>query len=390
VDQITKRELQRGAREEVKSSSLGEPSKGESVAHFLHVPGLSLSPPNEALISAYLALGYAVDVYAPGECKIDEYGPAVTSLRAEYGKRWLVRNAWNPKWRRYSAFSGTSEDPLATVGVLSALHRRPAIALADEIRSGSYRGNRSASWKKLCRFGMRRARLTIVNDHERIELQRAYANLRQDQPVIVYPGGYRNPPPPVERGRQRRIWGLPLDGLVIGASGAFNLSVGADWLVEALMKRPDVYGVIQPPGMDPLARFLLGHIAGCERIYVEPRHLAWQEAWSQAAALDIGMVVYTNPAPQFQLMGTSSNRLCMFLAMGVPVIASRQDSFRFLERYDCGVLVDDSAGFSVAIEQIRARLPDMKANALRCWREYVATPQRYQELLAALRSALGE
>ena len=78
----------------------------------------------------------------------------------------------------------------------------------------------------------------------------------------------------------------------------------------------------------------------------------------------------------------------MFLAMGVPVIASRQDSFSFLEQYDCGALVDDSAGFAAAIEQIRSRLPEMQANSRRCWHECVAAPQRYQDLVIALRKSL--
>lgn len=360
-----------------------------SIAHFLYVPELTHSPPNEALISAYLELGYAVDLYAPGDCPIDDYGSTVSSCIVEYGKQWLLRNIWRPKWRRYSAFSGTSEDPLAIVGLLSALHRRPAIILADEIKSGSYYGDRSEKWKRLCRFGMRRAGLTIVNDAVRIDLQRNYADLSQHQPIVVYPGGYRQPPTPVDRSKQRRAWGIREDALIIGGSGHLNLVNGADWLIEALEAIPELHAVLQPLAFDPLARFLLEHIAARNRIYVERRRLDWYEAWAQASAVDIGLVVYKNPAPQFQLMGTSSNRLCMFLAMGVPVIASRQESFCFLEEYDCGVLVDDSAGFSAALEQIRSRLPKMKANARRCWREYVAAPQRYQDLVIALRKLLA-
>ena len=100
--------------------------------------------------------------------------------------------------------------------------------------------------------------------------------------------------------------------------------------------------------------------------------------------MDIGVVIYNNPAPQFQHMGTSSNRLCMFLAMGVPVIASRQDSFRFLEKFDCGILVDDSRGFSAAVDMIRDRLAEMRANALRCWKEYIRAPERYIHLREAI------
>lgn len=358
-------------------------------AHFLLHLELSRSPPNEALVSAYLELGYGVDLFAPGgDCRTDGYGPAVSSQPVEFGARWLLTNAWQPRWRQYSIFSGTSEDPLAVAGVLSALHRRPAIALADEIMSGSYRGDRPEYWKRLCRWALRRAPLSIVNDESRISLLRDYAGLTPNQQVIVYPGGYRNPPAPVDRFAQRRAWGIPEAAVVVAASGGFNMSGGADWLIEALHE-PDLCAVIQPLGIDPLARYLLGRMAGRERVYVEERRLDWHEAWAQAAAVDIGVVVYKNQAPQFQHMGTSSNRLCMFLGMGVPVIASRQPSFQFLEEYDCGVLVDNSAGFSAAVDRIRARLPEMKANAARCWREYVASPRRYRELVVALREALG-
>ena len=226
----------------------GKDSRTHRIAHFLMVPELSRSPPSEALISAYLELGYAVDLYAPGICRIDDYGPALSSRGVEYGKRWLLRNVWRPKWRRYAAFSGTSEDPLALVGLLSAIHRRPAIALADEIKSGAYYGDRPEDWKRLCRFGMRQASLTIVNEAERIELQRDYAGLCLHSPFVVYPGGYRQPPAPVDRSNQRQAWGMPEDVLVLGASGFFNLTAGAEWLIEALENVPDLHAVLQPLG----------------------------------------------------------------------------------------------------------------------------------------------
>jgi glycosyltransferase involved in cell wall biosynthesis len=306
-------------------------------------------------------------------------------MMVEYGRRWLFRNALSPFWRRYSLFSGTSEDPLAVVGVLSIIHRRPAIALVDEIKSGSYRGNARESWKRLCRRGMRRAKLNIVNDRSRIGLLKEYAGLSDGKKIIVYPSAFRCPPPAVDRALQREKWGVPEDAVVVGASGIFNLASGADWLIDAL-KIENRFGVIQPVATDPLALFLLKRLEVATRMYVEEKRLAWQTAWAQAAALDVGTVVYKNPAPQFQHMGTSSNRLCMFLAMGVPVIASRQDSFRFLEGFKCGILVDDSRGFSAAVDIIRDRLVEMRANALRCYKEYVATSERYVHLREAVAS----
>jgi glycosyltransferase involved in cell wall biosynthesis len=359
-------------------------AKGKKAAHFLRIPELAGSPPNEALISAYLELGYEVDLFTPGgSCDIGAYGSRVECRPAEYGRRWLLCNALLPFWGRYSLFSGTSEDPLAIVGVLSTLHRRPSIALVDEILSGSYRGDARESWKRLCRFGMRKAELNIVNDTFRIGLLKEYAGLPAGKRIIVYPGCYRYPPRPVDRKLQRETWGIPEDALVLGSSGHFDLSSGADWLIDAL-KIPGRYGVIQLLGMDPFAIFLLGRLEMSSRIYVEEKHLGWQKAWAQAAAMDIGVAIYKNPAPAFQNTGTSSNRLCMFLAMGVPVIASRQDSFRFLEEFGCGILVDDSRSFSTAVDSIRERLPEMRANAFQCWKDYIRAPERYIDLREAI------
>ncbi len=106
------------------------------------------------------------------------------------------------------------------------------------------------------------------------------------------------------------------------------------------------------------------------------------------AGVDIGTVIYHHDGPQFQNMGTSSARLCMFLTMGVPVIASRQESFEFIEKYDCGVLVENEQQFIDAIDLVKNRLTQMKTNATRCALEYINAPQKYRDLVSALNSIL--
>ena len=277
---------------------------GGRAAHFLLSPVLSNSPPNEALISAYLELGLEVDLYAPGgTCDVEAYGGRVTCHDVSYGRRWLARNVWKPAWRRYSLFSGTSESPLGVVGALAFVTRRPSIALVDEIRSGSYRGNEAESWKRLCRFGMRHASFDIVNDDSRVELLRDYAGLAAKKEVLVYPGGFRDPPRPVDRDAQRRQWGVSNDALVVGYSGVIDIYSGADWLIAAMRCSSSFHVVMQAVDVNPLAGFLLGQIEGRDRMYVQKQRLGWREAWSQAAAMDIGVVIYNNPGPQFQRMG---------------------------------------------------------------------------------------
>ncbi len=360
------------------------------VAHFLNEPFLAYSPPNEAAVSIWRDLGYEVDLFAPGGgFSVTDYGSGVRALPAEYGYRWLGRHLSSRRWRQYASFSGTTEDPLAIAGMLGWVYRRPVITFADEIKSDAYAGNRSARWKALCRFGMRQAALTIVNEEERIALQRDYAGLAADARMIVYPGCFRESPPMGDRKALRARFGFPDNALVLVYSGVMNYGNGGLWIAEVLGRCPSLWVWGQIRNLDPFTEGLLRRLEGHERLVLEGELLGWQGTWSSMAAADIGLVVYLQKASQFQRMGVASNRLCMFLSMGVPVIASRQRSFEFIERYDCGVLIDGPEQMPAAVDRIASRLEVMRANALHCARDYIRAPQHWAGLHDALARVLG-
>jgi hypothetical protein len=367
-------------------AATNEPYRGR-IAHFLLLPELANSPPNEALVGAYLDLGYDVDLYAPGPIS-EVSNPRIRAFPAEYGWRWLLRNAWRMKWHDYAAFSCTSEDPVAVTSVIARLAGKPFISLADEIKSGSYWGDRPRRWKQLCQWGLRSAQLNIVNDECRVTLLRDYAAMPYG-PIQVYPGCFRQPPPAIDVAAHRAARNVPPDALVLGASGNISILLGMDWLIDAMNALPYCYASVQPVNINPFVRYLLQQSRVSDRILTEAQRLSWRDAWAQAPFCDIGLAIYRNPGPQFQQMGVSSNRLCMFLAMGVPVIATRQPSFQFLLDYDCGMLVDTSEEFTAAVENMRPRLAQMKQNALKCAREYIAADQRFEQLRANVASILG-
>lgn len=358
-------------------------------AHFLLLPELLYSPPNRAIIEALLELGYQVHVFAPGRMAMPtDYGDGVQVGEAAYSMRLLVRQIVQRSWRKFDVFSATAEDPFAFAGVLAYLYRKPSFLLVDEIKSGSYRGDSPERTKRLCRWAMRKARFNIVNDDSRVALLREYAELPESSRVIVYPGCFHEPPEadPRVRAAYRTAWGLPQNALVMAASGAFNLTVGADWLIQALQERTSLHGVLQPVNVDPFSTFLLKRLNLQPRVYLQEERMSWTEAWRSAVALDIGLSIYTSQGPQFQHMGISSNRLCMFIAMGVPVICSRQPSFEFVEKYDCGVMVGNYAEFLAAIDYISANLERMRINCRTCFREYIMPSDRFPSLKAAIAS----
>ena len=69
-------------------------------AHFLLLPELAGSPPNEAIVRTLLELGFEVDLFAPGDIHSTPYGPAVRAHPVSYGRGWLTRHALDPRWRR--------------------------------------------------------------------------------------------------------------------------------------------------------------------------------------------------------------------------------------------------------------------------------------------------
>lgn len=355
----------------------------KSVAHFLLISDLATSPPNDAFVRAYNELGYDVEMFAPPGGEHDgELGIA------RYGYRWLLRNIFSFRWAKYAAFSCTSEDPIAVAGLLAFIWRKPLVFLSDEIKSGTYRGNRSERWKRLCRWCMRRASFTIVNDESRMALQRNYAGLTSDQQVVVFPGCFVSPPEPDDRLQIRQQWGVPDDDLVLCFSGGCSLFLGIDWVLDCLDHHSRLSLVVQLLNVSEMNRYLLANHKHAERIHTEQQRLSWQQAWASMGGVDIGIAVYSNPADQFQLMGISSNRLCMFLAMGVPVIVSKQASFQFVEDYDCGVMVENAEEFSQALGVIEKNLTSMRQNALKCAREYINTEGKYRDLLDSLKATL--
>lgn len=260
--------------------------------HFILIPELLYSPPNDAIISAYMENGYTVDVYSPGRLpKVTSYGNRVNTFNVSYSWFWIIKNIVRAKWLRYDCFSGTSEDPLAIVGLLGFFYRRKSFCLVDEIKSGSYRGDRSEKWKDLCRWSIRRASFSIVNDVSRINLLEEYATMRDREEIQVYPGCFKDPPKKncEERKKIRAQWGFTDRDFVIGSSGGFNMTSGADLLIRAIGEINDLRAVIQPLGVSPLSMFLLQSMPFRERVYIETDRLEWRDAWLSSQGLDVGL-----------------------------------------------------------------------------------------------------
>lgn len=336
-------------------------------------------PMDDGILRALLGAGFDVDVFAPdGDRPQSDYGERVRRCALEYRRSWLQRNMGRRKWRDYDVFLGTSDLPMAFAGLLALLAGRPSVTVCDEIYLGGYEGQATLYWKSLTRWAMRCARFTIITDEVRNPLQREYAGLPASHEFIPFPSSYPTPYCGRSREEARRALGIAEEDFVFSTTGAFRFENASDWLVR-LAGRDGVRVMIQTAGAsDPVTDALLRRLDGA--VYV-PERVGFRESAETTIAADVGAVFYLSPKPQFQNMGVSSQKLGMTLWLGIPVVATRQQSFQFIEEFQCGELIDREDELPGALIRIRARHDEYSANSLRATAEYVRPAERLERLM---------
>ena len=340
-------------------------------------------PLDDGVLRALLANGFDVDVFAPGGDLPQTLYPAnVRRLSVEYRRAWLQRHMGRRVWREYDLFLGTADLPMAFAGTIAKLAHRPLVTVVDEIYLGGYEGLATTLyWKKLSQWAMRRAAFTIITDEVRIPLQREYASLPPQHEFLFYPCAYPTPYSGRSHADARQALGIGEKDFILSSTGAFTSANACDWLVRLV--EGDLRLLIQTGALpDPVPDSLLRRLSGA--LYF-PDRLEWRDSTEITVAADAAAVLYLSPKPQFQAMGISSQKLCTALWLGIPVIATRQDSFRFIDQYHCGELIDREEDLPAAIARIRENPDDYAANAGRAMREYVRAAERLQGLTERFR-----
>ena len=344
-------------------------------------------PLDRGVIEALLSAGYDVDVYAPRLPEGDDVYPgSVRCFEVHYRMKWFRGNLNPWKWRRYSLFLGTCDIPMAFVGVLSAMTGRKSVTVCDEVYTGGYQGQSRYYWGPLTKRGMRRSAMTVITDEARIDLQRSYAGLPKAHRFIQLPCAFVGSRYQFDAPHWKRVIGADNNDCVLALSGETSCETGAHWALAALDGLSTRYKLLMQPGgsVDMLTDVLLRRLARQGNVlYVPNRNASFIEAMSVNLAADIGLVFYLSPKPQFQQMGVSSNKLCMYLQMGKPVIASRQKSFSFLEEWGAGVMIDSHEELPAAVKKIEEDYDRYSKAALDCFREYINPADRLERLKEA-------
>lgn len=360
-------------------------------AAFLHSRGdLFGRPFDDGIIRALLDAGFEIDHYSPGAeaDASDLYGPAVRRWSIEYNSGWLKEN-WNlARTRKHSILVGNTDLPMAFAGVLGMVARSPTVCACDEIYIGGYQGAARRYWKTITKWAMRRAAFTVITDPVRIPLQRRFAALSSNHPFYEYPSCFSDfDSEDFDPGAVRRELGIAQDDLVLSFSGNVSAPTGGEWAVRLeRMLRESWKVLLQPGGVpEPLLHALFESLAERDSLIYRPERLEWMESVRLMSAADVGLVVYLSRKPQFQAMGVSSTKLCTYLSLGIPVVATRQESFRFVEDHNCGILVDQLSEVRPALDRIMKNYSHFSSNALECVADYIRPGEKRRVLAEAFR-----
>jgi glycosyltransferase involved in cell wall biosynthesis len=344
-------------------------------------------PFDDGILRALTACGYDVDVYAPDGAQPQQiYGPNVRRLSVDYRRSWITSHL--SMARRYDLFLGTADLPMAFAGIFAALGRRRSVMASDEIFLGGYVGIARLYWDSIARRTMRGADLTILTDMLRAPLQREYAGLgTKPHRFVSYPCCYAEPYRGRSREEARRALGIADDETVLAFTGSFTELNGAQWLIRLIERTPpNVRVLVQTGGRpDPVTDALLTHLDHQGRVLYRPDRVEWLEAPEITIAADVSCVFYLTSLPDFQNLGASSQKLCTSLWIGVPVLATCQPSFTFIDDLQCGVTFSGEEQLDAALARLTADRHRFAANTAHAVTTHLRPADHLREVTDALR-----
>lgn len=100
----------------------------------------------------------------------------------------------------------------------------------------------------------------------------------------------------------------------------------------------------------------------------------------------IGLALYDASKVNNRLMGTASGKVALYMKNGLPVIATRDGGFDWIEREECGACISHASEIPAAADRIWAKYDDYSANVRRRYDETMEFSSRFRpvaEFMAA-------
>jgi hypothetical protein len=220
--------------------------------------------------------------------------------------------------------------------------------ISDELRiEGEARSDAERRWKERERRAHAQCAWTMALSTDRADLVRRENRLPDDHPIFVVPN--------VGRGPARRTRSCYFqDALGLEADARILLHAGSLWWTRAAELAERAAGWTNDLTVVFQTRFVPssnGH-RDSARVRYAPGVLPSALLDYAVSSASIGLALYDSSNANNRTMGTASGKVGLYMKNLLPVIATHDGGFEWLEREGCGVCVDGPDDIPAAAARI--------------------------------------
>ena len=233
-------------------------------------------------------------------------------------------------------------------GIAARLAAIPMGCISDELKAESEATTDELKrWKRRERRAHRRCAWTIALSEERADFIRRENDLGTEHPIFVVPNAAAGPAGRLESRFYHDTLGLPSSARILLHAGSFWWTAAQE-LVETTSRWTGDWTVVFQ------SRFMAGRNGWQESSHfrLSDRVLPSELLDYAASSATIGLALYDASRANNRLMGTASGKISLYMKNGLPVIATDESGFEWLEREHCGVCVSSVAEIPAAADRI--------------------------------------
>lgn len=296
-----------------------------------------------------------------------------------------LHSTWN---HRYTCFIGIDTNGLIAATTAGFVRKVPVLYWSLEIRflyEFTVGDPVNRIFKRLERMCHRKALLTIIQDWRRADSLMSENGIKSPRVVIV-PNGPLGAAPKLSSDYFNRKFSLPSSQRIILHAGMISPPVLSLELAKAASEWPDAWTLIlhERVRRDPSDPYLRNiEETGLDRVLLSLDPVLYDELDFLVSSGDVGIVLYDEAlGPNFSLMAGASGKLAQYLKCGLPVVCTDLPGFReVIDRYQCGLVVEDLQDVKRAIEAILKRYDFYETNAVKCYEEVYEFSTHFQQVL---------
>jgi glycosyltransferase involved in cell wall biosynthesis len=227
---------------------------------------------------------------------------------------------------------------------------------------------------------------TIIQDEERAEILKEHNRIDGKQPVFFVPVSLLGHP---VRTRSRYFYDKfnipPHKKILLSIGGIERNRLSLD-VALASRNLPEDFVIVQHGYTWDSEKEYFQKVRALavksDRLFLSLNMVNFDRIPELVSSAYVGLVFYRFLSKNEEHTGAASGKLAHYFQCGLPVIGPDLRSIgRILEKYDCGVGVDDPSEIPQALNKIVSRYEVMRANAFRCYNEQYEFSRHFSQVL---------